>query len=159
MFGYFNGRFWKTKPAKHLSNFWIILQYLLFGTVGGALKLSTIKVGYLGYGIIIILVGLLMRVATTFFISVSKKYTIKERILFAISWIPKATVPAALSSVVLREAKDRGLPPQYIEYGEIIQTTAIISILIAAPLGVILLNALGHRLLTKDFDIEIELKK
>lgn len=67
----------------------------------------------------------------------------------AIVWLPKATVQAVLSGLFLKEAK-RLHNEEYMEYGGIIQTTAIFSIVIAAPLGSILISSLGPRLLTKD---------
>jgi hypothetical protein len=48
---------------------------------------------------------------------------------------------------------------EYIEYGEIIQTTAIFSIVICAPLSAILINTMGPILLTKDSIDETDMKK
>ena len=42
----------------------------------------------------------------------------------------------------------------YILYGQEIQTTAIIAILICAPLGAILMSTFGDKLLTKDVTVE-----
>ena len=88
-------------------------------------------------------------------VTYSKKYTIKERILMAITWLGKATVQAALSGIFLTSVNafpDNPLYAVYKAYGIIIQTTAIISILICAPIGAILLNTFGTHLLTQDID-------
>jgi hypothetical protein len=90
-----------------------------------------------------------MRALTTFVVTYSKKYTLKERAFMACTWTPKATVQAVLSGVVLADAKPFK-NQEYIDIGNIIQTTAIFSIVICAPLGAILINSLGPHLLTKD---------
>ena len=54
----------------------------------------------------------------------------------------------------LKEAKNRDLI-KYIEYGEFIQSTSVISIIICAPLGAILINSLGPKLLTNDVEVEL----
>ena len=41
---------------------------------------------------------------------------------------------------------------EYIEYGLIIQTNAVLSIVICAPIGALLLNTLYSRLLSHDVD-------
>lgn len=60
----------------------------------------------------------------------------------AITWIPKATVQAVLGSILLTDAKKLKLA-EYENYGTIIQTNAIISIIICAPIGAILMNSFG----------------
>lgn len=46
----------------------------------------------------------------------------------------------------------------YISHGQFIQTTDIISILLCAPLGAILIDSMGPKLLTKDATEEEEEK-
>jgi NhaP-type Na+/H+ or K+/H+ antiporter len=45
-----------------------------------------------GKAVIIILVALIFRCAGVFLITVDKKFTYKERLFLAMSWVPKATV-------------------------------------------------------------------
>ena len=73
----------------------------------------------------------------------------------AICWVPKATVQAALSGQFVKEAKKRELE-DYIEYGEFIQATAIISILICATVGAVLINLFGEKLLPNDNEVDFE---
>jgi solute carrier family 9B (sodium/hydrogen exchanger), member 1/2 len=61
-------------------------------------------------------VGLATRVTAAFFISVEKRYTWKEKLFMAMTWIPKATVQAVLGSVLLNDAKKYKLP-EYVIYG------------------------------------------
>lgn len=73
----------------------------------------------------------------------------------AFAWMPKATVQAAIGGIVLDTAisiegvsdSDR---VEYIKYGTIILTTAVIAIVITAPLGAILINTLGIKWLSND---------
>ena len=68
-----------------------------------------------------------------------------------ITWLGKATVQAALSGLFLSGVTPYTKNPLfaiYKAYGIIIQTTAIIAILICAPVGAILLNTFGTKLLT-----------
>lgn len=68
-------------------------------------------------------------------------------------WVPKATAQAVLGSIILKSAIKID-DPEYIRYGQIIQTTAIFSIVICAPIGAILINTLGPKILPKDPDNE-----
>jgi len=49
-----------------------------------------------------------MRFISVFFISMGPKYTVKERIMMSLSWIPKSTVPATLASIVYTDALSAG---------------------------------------------------
>lgn len=66
--------------------------------------------------------------------------------------MPKATVQAALCSAYLTEAKLLNAPPEFINYGMIILSTAVLAIVLCAPLGAIMMNTLGPKFLSKDMD-------
>ena len=72
----------------------------------------------------------------------------------AFAWIPKATVQAAISGIVLTSARNEGLVEgseyDYETAGRAIVTTAVCAIVITAPLGAILTNTLGPMWLTYD---------
>ena len=73
------------------------------------------------------------------------------------AWMPKATVQAAIGGIVLDTARsvkgvsdaDRAL---YIEYGNILLSTAVLAIVFTAPIGAILINTLGIKWLSHDGD-------
>ena len=77
----------------------------------------------------------------------------------AVAWLPKATAQAAIGSLALDQArkvfKERGSDPEdlvgllNIELGMKMLTVAVLIILIAAPLGTILIMSTGPRLLKK----------
>ena len=77
------------------------------------------------------------------------KYNNWERAFMAFSWIPKATVQAALGGVTLSTAQANGIP-EYEEFGRAMLTTAVFAIILTAPLGAILINTLGPRWLACD---------
>lgn len=72
----------------------------------------------------------------------------------AFAWIPKATVQAALGAMTLAEAtaRDSSLPDydEYVEYGQIMLTTAVFAVCLTAPLGAIMINTLGTKWLSYD---------
>lgn len=62
----------------------------------------------------------------------------------------KATVQAALGPVMLRRLRERGtFTPEEKTYAETILTVCILSIVVTAPIGAILISLTGTRLLTK----------
>lgn len=66
----------------------------------------------------------------------------------AFAWIPKATVQAALGGVFLEEAIAENIK-EYIEPGHQILTTAVLAVVLTAPLGAILTNTLGPKWLSQ----------
>ena len=80
-----------------------------------------------------------MRFTSVFFLSMGPKYTIKERIFMAISWIPKSTVPATLASVVYNDVLASGWKDKQV-FGLNIQTTTILSIMVCEPIGAFLID-------------------
>jgi NhaP-type Na+/H+ or K+/H+ antiporter len=67
----------------------------------------------------------------------------KERLYCVISYIPKATVQAAIGAVPL----SMGLP-----CGQIVLTVAVVSILITAPLGALGMDATYKKLLSHEVE-------
>lgn len=75
-----------------------------------------------------------------------------EMVFLAMSWIPKATVQGALSSSLLDSLVDALNPahPRYAEflgYGRAALTVAVLSIFITAPIGLLVINLLGPKML------------
>lgn len=109
----------------------------------------------------ILVIGVLCRLIGTFLVTAGQGFTLKERGFFAFSWIPKATVQAAIGGIVLDNA--RGLDnisdedrKAYTEFGSIVLTMAVLSIILTAPSGAILINTLGTRWLSDDTPTEDE---
>lgn len=122
------------------SKIWVPAEILLFVLVG-----SVVNVKYaLSAGIMMVLmllIGLIFRLAGTYLCVAGTKLNRKERIFCMISQIPKATVQAAIGGVALA----RGLP-----CGNIVLTAAVVSILITAPVGALGIEVTYKKLLSKE---------
>ena len=128
---------------------WIAAELVLFVLVGAAVNIEySIKAGI--PAIIIILVALVFRSVGVWLCLIGTQLNTKEKIYCTVAYIPKATVQAAIGSVPLA----MGLP-----CGEIVLTVAVLSILITAPLGAILMDATYKKLLTHDVEDDPEQKK
>ena len=89
-------------------------------------------------GIIILTIGLLGRSIGVLISLIGTDLNYKERLFCIISYIPKATVQAAIGAVPLSLG---------VESGDIILAIAVLSILITAPLGAIGINYSATKLL------------
>lgn len=81
-------------------------------------------------------------------IAFGDKLNMKEKFFVALSWMSKATVQAALGPVAMKHlGPDASEKDQH--YAYIVQTMAVLSIVLTAPLGAILISVSGTKLLTK----------
>ena len=143
----------------------LICQPLLFGVIGSALDFGIIPGETIPKSMLVCFLGLCFRLPMAFFSTYGKGLEHKERAFVALSWIPKATVQAALCAVPLQKIKDAlekehcttASPPVCDEYyekwekwGYDVLTTAVLSILMTAPLGLIFIQVLGPRWLNRD---------
>lgn len=127
--------------AKNLSGaynkFWSIMEILLFVLVGAIIDVNyIITFGLLS--VITILCALIFRIIGVFFALRGSNFNKKEKIFCAISYLPKATVQASIGTIPLAAG---------LECGNLIFTMAILSILITAPLGAILIDKNYNKLL------------
>jgi hypothetical protein len=98
--------------------------------------------------VIITLCGVTLRAITAYVVTQGNRFSLKERFFVAMCWIPKATVQATISGLFLTQAKTTK-NATYIQYGEDIQTIAIIAIMLCAPIGSILISCFGELILDK----------
>ncbi len=118
------------------SNLWLFAQIILFVLVGASIEIrGTIK--DIDIALIIIALGLLARFIGIVISFIGSKYTSKERKFTMISFIPKATVQAAIGGIALEYG---------ISNGETILSVAVISILFTAPLGAILIDKYSKKI-------------
>jgi NhaP-type Na+/H+ or K+/H+ antiporter len=82
--------------TKSLQKMWIILGPVIFGLIGTEIQINKLDGATVGYGIIVLLVSLLIRMIATYFSVHCGNLNLKERIFMACAWVPKATVQAAL---------------------------------------------------------------
>ena len=130
-----------TFVSKRLSDkfgkLWLAAEVILFVLVGAAVDIRyTLNAG--GAAILMILVALLFRSVGVAICLIRTRLTKKERFFCILSYLPKATVQAAIGSVPLT----MGLP-----CGQIVLSVAVLGILITAPLGAILIDGTYKKLL------------
>jgi len=165
-------RFAKRADANYIHNtehdlaiVWSLLcQPLLFGVIGSALDFGLIPVETIPKSCFVCFLGLCFRLPMAYFATYGKGLLHKERAFVALSWIPKATVQAALCAVPLQKIKDAMENDDHYtteefekweKWGYDVLTTAVLSILMTAPLGLIFIQILGPRWLNLDNPEEV----
>ncbi|XP_029160095.1 sodium/hydrogen exchanger 9B2 isoform X1 [Nylanderia fulva] len=133
--------------ATSFEIFWMIFEPILFGVTGAQIKISELegKTVYLGLGCL--LSGIVIRIGATVLCGIGSKLNLKEKVFIALSWMAKATVQAALGPVTLDEV-DRDNPHE-VEYAEMVLMLCVLSVLLTAPAGAIIISLSGPKLLTK----------
>lgn len=131
------------EKAKQLSdgynNLWIFFEIILFILVGATVDFSyAINNGLIA--ILILIIGLLFRTLGVLLCLLKTKLTFKERMFTILAYIPKATVQASIGGIALTLG---------LSCGSIILTVSVISILITAPIGAILIDNLSSKLLDR----------
>ncbi|XP_055765977.1 sodium/hydrogen exchanger 9B2-like isoform X2 [Salvelinus fontinalis] len=127
---------------------WEVFQPLLFGLIGAEIRISELDKNTVGLGIGSLAIGLLVRILFTFVCVLCAGFNFKEKLFIALAWLPKATVQAAIGSTALdmaRTKEDKELE----KYGMDVLTVAVLSILLTAPVGALVIGLTGPRLLQK----------
>jgi NhaP-type Na+/H+ or K+/H+ antiporter len=81
---------------KNIKKMWIILSPVIFGLVGTEVQLDKLSGTTVGLGLAVLAGTVVVRTVVAYFSMWSEKFTWKEMLFLALSWIPKATVQAAL---------------------------------------------------------------
>ena len=119
-----------------LNKVWVFAELLLFILVGAQVNIHVaFDAGRVG--VIIILIGLLGRSLGVLISLLRTDLNWKERLFCVISYIPKATVQAAMGAVPLSLG---------VESGEIILAISVLSILITAPIGAMGIDYFSEKL-------------
>jgi len=126
--------------SSKFSKLWVAAEVLLFVLVGASVNISYAwKAGTTA--VLLLMAVLLFRILGVF-LSLSKtRLNKKERIFTALSYIPKATVQAAIGGLPLAMG---------ISSGELILTVAVLSILITAPIGAAFIDLSYKKLLAHE---------
>ncbi|CAL1260986.1 unnamed protein product [Larinioides sclopetarius] len=133
-----------------LTFVWMVIEPFLFGLIGSEIRIEYLKPNIVGLGLTTLLFNVAARMLAAFVSAFSAGLTLKEQIFVTIAGLPKATVQAAVGPVALSLARKQQLGAEAEEFGITILTTAVLSILVAAPLGATSLALLAPRLLEKD---------
>lgn len=117
--------------AKRLSTkfnkIWVFSEIILFVLIGAAVNIEVIFSSS-SVGVIIVFIGLIGRMLGVGVSLFGSNLNKKERLFCGLSYIPKATVQAAISGIPLA----MGVP-----HGEILLAIGVLSIIISVPMGVI----------------------
>ena len=125
---------------------WIFAQIILFAMVGSQVDFASAR--FAGFkGVALILIALAGRSVGTYLCTLGSGFNAKEKLFIVISYLPKATVQAAIGSGPLFLMMEKGMP---LQPGKIILAVAVMSILITAPLGSLAISWAGEHLLSDD---------
>jgi solute carrier family 9B (sodium/hydrogen exchanger), member 1/2 len=130
--------------AYNLNKAWVFAEILLFVLIGMSVDISVAVSGGMK-GLLIISLGLIARSAGVLIAVSFAPITWKERLFCVFSYLPKATVQAAMGSVPLAAG---------IAGGEQILAFAVLSIVFTAPLGLLLIRKFGPKLLSIELPME-----
>jgi NhaP-type Na+/H+ or K+/H+ antiporter len=120
------------------SKLWVAFEVLLFVLVGACVDINHLaNAGILT--VILIFGALIFRMCGVFICLLKTNLNNKEKLFCAISYLPKATVQAAIGSLPLAAG---------VSAGGIILTVAVLSIMITAPLGAIGIDLTYEKLLS-----------
>ncbi|KAL9970384.1 hypothetical protein ACROYT_G022749 [Oculina patagonica] len=140
----------KAAVAMVMSHVWQVFEPLLFGLVGAEVSVEYMNTKVVGMGIATLFISLVVRLITTYLGLLGNDLNLKERLFISIAWLPKATVQAAIGSVSLDMARQKGFTGQIEEeFGIQILTIAVLGILITSPIGAIGIVLAGPRMLQR----------
>ncbi len=118
---------------------WVVAEIMLFVLVGAALN-PTFALGAGMMAVVLIGLALIFRIIGVWIALWPSKLTKSEKLYVSFAYLPKATVQAAIGAIPL----SLGVPG-----GELILAVAVVSILITAPDGAILMDKTADRLLNE----------
>ena len=126
--------------SEKFGKLWIAAEVILFVLVGAAVDLRyTAAAG--GFAVLVIFLSLIFRMAGVFVCVLGTGLSWKERLFCAISYLPKATVQAAIGSVPLAAG---------LGCGKMTLSVAVLAILITAPLGALGMDLTYKKLLARE---------
>ena len=131
----------RPEAAERLSarfgRIWVAAEIILFVLVGAAVDINyAVSAGI--SAVILIFAVLLFRMAGVAVCLIRTKIPFKQRLFCCLAYLPKATVQAAIGGVPLAMG---------LSCGNIVLTVAVLSIIITAPLGALLIDLTYKKLL------------
>lgn len=126
-----------SRLSEKFGKLWIFAEVLLFVLVGAEVNILYItKLGFIS--IAMIFLALIIRSLGTMISISGSNLNKKEKLFTVFSYMPKATVQAAIGAVPLANG---------LSSGEIILSMAVLGILITAPIGAIFIDNFNQKLL------------
>lgn len=135
----------------HVGLLWTyVASPLLFGLVGTLVDRRKIAGAAIPRSLAVIGAGWAARMPATFLSISGSHLTVKEKLFVVLTWLPKATVQAALATAPLDRMVAEGKGAAALEQGENVVVCALLAVLVCGPLGVAATALLGPRLLPPD---------
>ncbi len=129
-----------------LGKIWVFAEIVLFTMVGAQVNLEIAFEAGLA-GAVLIALGLVARSIGTYGCLLGSDLNVDERMFVVISYLPKATVQAAIGGAPLAAMALAGMATGP---GEIILAVAVLSIVLTAPLGAWAISVTGEKVLKVD---------
>jgi NhaP-type Na+/H+ or K+/H+ antiporter len=123
--------------VKKFSKIWVFSEMILFVLIGALVNITIISKVGLNFGLILVL-AIIIRFFSVYISTSGINLNFKERLFVFFSYLPKATVQAAIGAIPLT----MGIPS-----GEIILGVSVLAIFITAPIGAILIDQTQNKLL------------
>lgn len=99
-----------------------------------------------GKALVLIVCGLTARLTVVALVALARRSSWRHIVFACMSWIPKATVQAALGGILVDIATQSGSPEDRCN-GSTVLTLVVLTIIIAAPVGATLMSVFGPTLL------------
>lgn len=129
------------KMNTELNKIWVFAEIILFSLVGASIDISVISGDVLLGTFVVLFVATIFRYLGVLISLNSTEMNHKEKLFCGISYLPKTTFQAALGAVPLANG---------LAGGQIILTVSVVSILVFAPLGSILIEQTYTKLLERN---------
>lgn len=123
--------------VKKFSKIWVFSEMILFVLIGALVNITIISKVGLNFVLLLIL-AIVIRFFSVYISTSGINLNFKERLFVFFSYLPKATVQAAIGAIPLT----MGIPS-----GEIILGVSVLAIFITAPIGAILIDQTQSKLL------------
>ncbi len=155
-------RYKKPDVARNLmpvcNRIWIPSEMLLFVLVGACIKIEYAGQYFL-YALLLVLISLSFRSLAVSCCLIRTDLNRKERTYTVFSYLPKATVQAAIGSGLLDLGKQllsdgSSQATRIVEAGTIVLSVSVVVILITAPLGAILMNSTYKYMLEREGSVK-----
>ncbi|KAI5636655.1 sodium/hydrogen exchanger family domain-containing protein [Phthorimaea operculella] len=134
---------------------WMFFEPMLFAVTGAQVVISDLEVHLVLKGGGIMILCAVLRAALTSLCAIRSNLNLKEKIFVGFSWMAKATVQAALGPVALYQVisgkKDRANEDHdfMMTYATMTASLCVLSIIITAPIGALVITLTGPRLLSR----------
>lgn len=138
--------------AVKTNKMWILAEMFLFVLVGMSIKIEYAGKYFL-LALALIAISLTFRSIAVYLANIKTGFNMKEKSFIILSYLPKATVQAAIGSGLLDYgntllAHEALNASKVIAAGEIVLSVSVVAILVTAPLAATLMSLLYKRLLT-----------